>query len=297
MVAISFSEERFIYLILRREKDQTIRPFSDKRYRQIKKAKRLQLYYKQRTKDCRKIADAELVEIFKIKMNFCPVKTLSIKILDGDFEREVTEGERQCIITRDGFSNDEEFYSFFHEKYGDKIYEMEFMVIRWKLCEDTVCPFCDALIGLGEEHKDIAGKLYCDYSMRLLKDDIVKILQNDYSLNVSSAEVSKWIDDYVKKNLHSMTQKQKKMLLVKKVIESYGRNVADIVEMIKEKWGYHITHIRILNLVSSYKKIKEREDDIENMLENGIRISSIADYLKIDRDMLLFIYGGNRDDK
>ena len=37
MVAISFSEERFVKLIQQGKKDQTIRPYNPKRFEQIKR--------------------------------------------------------------------------------------------------------------------------------------------------------------------------------------------------------------------------------------------------------------------
>ena len=139
MVAISFSEKRFVDLIRQGKKDQTIRPYNEQRFDQIKRIKKLQLYYKQRTKECFKIADAELTEIFKIRlyeqsflvMYGMPLRRLMI-FNNGWFNRASIKDELE-IIERDGFNNIDEFYNFFYEKYGDKLYEMEFMVIRWRL--------------------------------------------------------------------------------------------------------------------------------------------------------------------
>ena len=47
--------------------------------------------------------------------------------------RKATDEEWWDIIKRDGFSNAIDFYRFFYEKYGKKVYGMEFMVIRWRL--------------------------------------------------------------------------------------------------------------------------------------------------------------------
>jgi len=115
MVAISFSEKKFVNLIRQGIKDQTIRPYNPKRFELIKRKKKLQLYYKQRTKECRKIADAELVEIFKIRLYadyrkedvWLGGKRIIgyILIWDGGEWRKATDGEWWEIIKRDGFSN------------------------------------------------------------------------------------------------------------------------------------------------------------------------------------------------
>ena len=37
------------------------------------------------------------------------------------------------IAERDGFEDIVDFFNWFRNMYGDKLYEMEFMVIRWRL--------------------------------------------------------------------------------------------------------------------------------------------------------------------
>ena len=93
MVAISFNYRAFSDMILRGDKDQTIRPYNPERYEQIKRIGKLQLYWKQRTKECFKIADAELTEIFKIKF----IKDIKIR------------GNRFGVI----IDHDDFFYSLF----------------------------------------------------------------------------------------------------------------------------------------------------------------------------------------
>jgi len=117
MVAISFSEERFVKLIQQGKKDQTIRPYNPKRFEQIKRMKKLQLYYKQRTKECRKIADAELTEIFRIKFS------------------QLNPVEEIWLALRDGFDGIVDFYNWFEKRYGKKLYDMEFMVIKFRITE------------------------------------------------------------------------------------------------------------------------------------------------------------------
>ena len=131
MVAISFSKKRFVELIQQGIKDQTIRPYNPKRFEIIKRKKRLQLYYKQRTKECFKIADAELTEIFKIRF-----KNL-IEIWNEE-KQEWTQAKTKDIeeiIKRDGFESGWELYSTLYSMYGEKMHDMEFMVIRFKLKE------------------------------------------------------------------------------------------------------------------------------------------------------------------
>ena len=137
MVAISFSKIKFVDSIKKLWKDQTIRPYNEKRFKQIQENKNLQLYYKQRNKNGFKIGDAELEEIFKLRLykpGVTDVKT--IQVFDGKW-RDCTEEEVKWIEFRDGFANLDDMYEFFHNTYGDKVYTMEFMVIRWKLIVDV----------------------------------------------------------------------------------------------------------------------------------------------------------------
>ena len=145
MVAISFSKKpEFPQMIIGGIKDQTIRPFNAKRYEQIKRIKKLQLYWKQRTKECFKIADAENTEIFKILLH--PIFDRNNQLIDclilryhsseyfSSFYYPVSQEERDEIIRRDGLTL-EEFYPVFQETYGDKIKNMELMVIRFKVTD------------------------------------------------------------------------------------------------------------------------------------------------------------------
>ena len=136
MVAISFSV--FKDKILNSTKTQTIRPFNPKRYEQIKKIGKLQLYWKQRTKECRLLKEVELEDIFVIaftgKENYIGI--YEVDGTDIHFVRYATEEEVKEIVRRDGFKNFLEMYNWFAKKYKSSEYSglfgMYFMVIRWK---------------------------------------------------------------------------------------------------------------------------------------------------------------------
>ena len=136
MVAISFSVEGFVEKIRSGAKSQTIRPFNQKRYEQIERIKKLQLYWKQRTKECFKIADAELTEIFKIKFvsyfDYWGDMVIVVHKWDDGW-REISAKELIELSFRDGFVTVWDFLHWFENQYREKLLKMEFMVIRWKL--------------------------------------------------------------------------------------------------------------------------------------------------------------------
>jgi len=104
MVAISFSKnECFPDMIIRGDKDQTIRPLNEERYEQIQRIRKLQLYWKQRTKECYKIADAEVTETFRIKFDKENlIRALKDNQIDECFY-PLSPIEIQEIVSRDGF--------------------------------------------------------------------------------------------------------------------------------------------------------------------------------------------------
>lgn len=133
MVAISFSESPSTpQMILDGTKDQTIRPYNAERYDQIKHAKELQLYWKQRAKEGYKIADAELVDIFRIKFDRENMVSMLRDDQIDDYYIPLTPMEIQEIVSRNGFINFWDLWDALEEIYGD-IESMEFMVIRWAL--------------------------------------------------------------------------------------------------------------------------------------------------------------------
>ena len=146
-----------------------------------------------------------------------------------------------------------------------------------------------------DKHKKRAGMLYCDLNSKLFLEDIVKALKKEYGIKVSTATVSKWVDEYVHKNLGRLMQAQKYMIIIKKVIELDGWKIDDIANLIKERWGYKVTHTKLIKLVSSYKKIKENDKKIREMIDEGISVGAIAGYFKVPRDMIKLLYRRDED--
>ena len=133
MVAISFSKKpEFPQMIIDGTKDQTIRPYNPKRFEQIKRIRKLQLYWKQRTKQCFKIADAWATELFKLKFD----EVGFVYVSKGGGEYVLAEPmEYNEIVTRDGFKGDPIHLQFvLEDTYGD-LSKMEFMVIRFKVTD------------------------------------------------------------------------------------------------------------------------------------------------------------------
>jgi len=136
MVAISFSV--FKDKLLSGEKTQTIRPYSEKRFNQLKNARVLHIYWKQRTKECQLLFLADLVDLFRIRFTEeKKVKKIIENYSSGDIEYLVfshflTDNELDDLVKFDGFNSVDEMFDWFYNKYGDSMYEKEFMVIRFK---------------------------------------------------------------------------------------------------------------------------------------------------------------------
>jgi hypothetical protein len=133
VVAVSFSV--FRDKLLSGEKDQTIRPFSECRYCQIaKKGRKLQIYWKQRTKECEKLFDATPVEVFKVWLD--PDSRSIYRYDEWAGKVPLTAEEQEEIVRRDGFDSVESFFEFFLERYGEAyLRDNAFMVIRFRRCE------------------------------------------------------------------------------------------------------------------------------------------------------------------
>ena len=133
MVAIGFTV--FKDKILTGEKTQTIRPYSERRWKTILKNKKLQLYWKLRTKECEFLKEVNLKEMFKIRFE---IKWLRLYTLgyytvfkeDGKW-REMEEEEMEDLARRDGFESFKALVEWFKGKYGVGIFTQDFMVIRW----------------------------------------------------------------------------------------------------------------------------------------------------------------------
>lgn len=125
MVAISFTV--FKDKIKAGIKQQTIRPYTTKRFHAILRKKQLQLYWKQRTPECEKLAEAQLKEIYRIY--FHPKK----RIIKYSFpnQRLLSLEEMDQLAIRDGFVDFEHMWAWFERKYKAKMFSQSFMVICW----------------------------------------------------------------------------------------------------------------------------------------------------------------------
>jgi hypothetical protein len=127
MVAFSFSEPRFVPLILSGEKDQTTRPLTTGRLKQLKNSKALQLYYQQRSKEGFKICDAEKTDLFIIKLQpECPY------LVDDNCILPFPADKAETLAQRDGFECYREMFGWFLNKYGTvRTRDSLFIVTRW----------------------------------------------------------------------------------------------------------------------------------------------------------------------
>ncbi|WP_202320412.1 ASCH domain-containing protein [Archaeoglobus neptunius] len=130
MVAISFST--FRDKLLSGEKDQTIRPYSENRYHLLKvRRKRIQVYWKQRTKECEKLFEAEPTEVFTVFLD--PDSHCIYRYDDHVGKTWIPVEEQEEIVRRDGFRDVEEFFEFFTRMYGEEyLWDNIFMVIRFR---------------------------------------------------------------------------------------------------------------------------------------------------------------------
>ena len=138
MVAIGFK----VYKdkILSGDKRQTIRPYSEKRYKSLLKNRKLQLYWKLRTKDCEFLKEVELKDLFIIKL-YSPTNIFDFHSSGypvghvfrwGDVRWYIMSPDNIIdLAKRDGFDSVPEMYKWFRNQYGKKVYDMNFMVIRW----------------------------------------------------------------------------------------------------------------------------------------------------------------------
>lgn len=142
MVAISFSV--FLDKIKNGEKTQTIRPYSDHRYEQLKKVLNkkghLQLYWKQRDKDGFLISYATLKELYRFyfRKDYIPqtddYEYFTIVGLGADGRPFIDSDEE--LARRDGFNSFEEMVKWFRSRYGE-LDGREFIIIRWELDDTT----------------------------------------------------------------------------------------------------------------------------------------------------------------
>ena len=133
MVAVGFTV--FKDKILSGEKRQTIRPYSQSRWNTLLRNRKLQLYWKLRTKEVEFLKEVELKELFKIAFRtyFDDLGHECVTIMkeENGKWRELSTEEQLDLAIRDGFDGLWDFMEWFHKKYGENMYRMEFMVLRW----------------------------------------------------------------------------------------------------------------------------------------------------------------------
>ena len=113
----------FIDKILSGEKRQTIRK-AGKKWDKVKVGDKLTLYTGLRTKECRKLGEAEVesIEDIEIEIGF-----FGSSVCWGGIE--ATEDEVREIAKADGFDCIRDFLAFFHDHYGDNFTGK---IIKWK---------------------------------------------------------------------------------------------------------------------------------------------------------------------
>ena len=133
MVAISFS--MFKDKIRLGEKRQTIRPYSPNRYEQMVRIGRVQLYWKQRAKECEKLGEGRITRVFRIR--FLKNKGVGEYTTNGWLIIRYSREREEDLARRDGFGSFDEMWEWFHDHYGERMFRIPFMVIRWELRGDA----------------------------------------------------------------------------------------------------------------------------------------------------------------
>jgi len=129
MVAFSFSSENFVVPILSGRKDQTTRPLTTARLKQLKNSTGLQLYYQQRSKEGFKISDARKTDLLIIKL-----KHEGPYLVDGNCTLPFPDEKAADLARRDGFKDYQEMFNWFVRHYGqEKTTGNLWMVVRWRL--------------------------------------------------------------------------------------------------------------------------------------------------------------------
>ena len=128
MVAISFSDTSFIRDIIAGTKKQTVRRFSPPWIETLKRNPKLQLYYKQRSRNGFKFADAVLEEVF-------PIALLPDAILRQDGQ----DLDSDAFAKADGFKNYSGMLAWFAGNYSSQAIEETWMVIRFREVAPRIC--------------------------------------------------------------------------------------------------------------------------------------------------------------
>lgn len=142
MVTLSFKKE-WRNLLLSGDKTQTVRPKPKyKRMFELFGAWNghlvLQIYINQRSPDRELLFIAKVMELLGLKFpeyNAMPVVT---SYREGGW----SECAGREIWENDGFGSLQEMYNWFLREYGDKLYDMDFVVIRFKPKLGVMCAEC-----------------------------------------------------------------------------------------------------------------------------------------------------------
>lgn len=119
----------FIDKILSGEKRQTIRK-AGKKWDKVKVGDKLTLYTGLRTKDCRKLGEAEVksIEDIRIETKVNEKRNVAFgKIYAG--KRKLDDGTISYLAELDGFKSTFEFLDFFNAQYGE---HFKGKIIKWK---------------------------------------------------------------------------------------------------------------------------------------------------------------------
>lgn len=118
----------FIDKILSGEKRQTIRR-AGKKWANVKAGDRLTLYTGLRTKNCRKLGEAEVDSIDDIEMYIFKLED-GVRMYGVELNRQGLPAAEVFPLARaDGFENIVRFLDFFQDRYGE---HFEGKIIKWK---------------------------------------------------------------------------------------------------------------------------------------------------------------------
>jgi hypothetical protein len=133
--------------LLSGEKRHTIRRYNRKRAHQIAKIKKLQIYWKLRTKYTEKLFDAELVKMTYIHLDDHGYPWSWVGDRDNPFSCNIgadcdlvkfPREEADNLAKKDGFDSIEEMQTWFTAKYGNNV-SGDYMGISFeRVKEDTV---------------------------------------------------------------------------------------------------------------------------------------------------------------
>ncbi len=135
MVAISFSEERFVEMILDGHpwrKDQTTRPFSPARWKMLQTATDLQLYFKQRSPAGFKIADARKSKVLLVRLTPTRPHLLQVEDVRFAYDTVLSDSLTESFARKDGFESYAQMYAWFLDAYGqERLNTSTWIVVRW----------------------------------------------------------------------------------------------------------------------------------------------------------------------